>query len=349
MNSQELGQRSSGTPSELKTNQNTSRRLDSKEAFPVMLASLIVCTRNRAASLDRFLSCVVGLNLPAASDWEFLVVNNGSTDQTESVIAKYKAVLPIRSVFEPKAGLSNARNRGTDEARGDYIIWTDDDVVPHDDFICAYLRAFKANPNAVVFGGKILPVLEAPVSEPFRKNLYNLRYLVAHRDFGNEPIPLSVAEDHIPYGANFALRTKEQRVHRYDPNLGVAPGRRLGGEEVAVIKDLLDHGYSGVWVPESKVDHMISISRQHEDYVSEFYLALGDTIETMRFLSPSRMPPVGSRPPLNIAVKKRISHLLYVLLRQCGFPSYLRFLASYSYNCGALQCWQRAAAQRKLD
>src|SRR3979490_3117766 len=86
-----------------------------------MLASLIVCTRNRAASLDRFLSCVVGLNLPAASDWEFLVVNNGSTDQTESVIAKYKAVLPIRSVFEPKAGLSNARNRGTDEARGDYI------------------------------------------------------------------------------------------------------------------------------------------------------------------------------------------------------------------------------------
>jgi glycosyltransferase involved in cell wall biosynthesis len=314
-----------------------------------MLASLIVCTRNRAESLDRLLHCFLAVNLPDAADWEFLIVNNGSTDDTEAVVARFAGQMPLRCINEPKAGLSNARNRGLEEARGDYIIWTDDDVVPHEDFLPAYLRAFKANPDAVVFGGKILPVLEAPVSELFRRNLHNLRYLVAHRDFGEVPIPLSLEDDRIPYGANYAVRTKEQREHRYDPNLGVAPGRRLGGEEVAVVMDLFEHGYTGVWVPGAKVDHMISVARQHEDYVSEFYLALGDTIETMRFRSPSRKPPRGARPPLNIEVKQRISQFLYLTLRRGGFPSYLRFLASYSYNSGALECWRRAAAQSKAD
>ena len=43
-------------------------------------------------------------------------------------MAKHAAALPLRLVHEPTPGLSNARNRGIAEARGDLVLWTDDDV-----------------------------------------------------------------------------------------------------------------------------------------------------------------------------------------------------------------------------
>ena len=74
------------------------------------------------------LESFTGLAVPAATDWEILVVNNNCTDQTDQVIQAYQDRLPVRRAFEPRPGLSHARNRAIAEATGDYILWTDDDV-----------------------------------------------------------------------------------------------------------------------------------------------------------------------------------------------------------------------------
>ena len=61
--------------------------------------------------------------------WELQIVDNGSTDATQSVIEEFKPSLPIYRTEAPVPGLSNARNVGIENARGQFIIWTDDDVI----------------------------------------------------------------------------------------------------------------------------------------------------------------------------------------------------------------------------
>jgi glycosyltransferase involved in cell wall biosynthesis len=94
-----------------------------------MKATIIICTRNRADSLRPTLESLEFVDIPAGLSSEILVVDNGSTDGTAEVVQRRKVSrIPIRRVLEPKPGLSNARNAGISHAKGDIIIFTDDDL-----------------------------------------------------------------------------------------------------------------------------------------------------------------------------------------------------------------------------
>jgi len=101
-----------------------------------MDVSVIICTRNRAASLDRTLASLQEVTIPAGLSCEILVVDNGSTDQTAKVVRKYSAArIPPWYVLESEPGLSRARNAGVAASRGEIILFTDDDVVPAQDWL----------------------------------------------------------------------------------------------------------------------------------------------------------------------------------------------------------------------
>jgi GT2 family glycosyltransferase len=99
-----------------------------------------------------------------------------------------------RREFEPRSGLSNARNRAMAAARGEYIVWTDDDVVVGAGWLTAYAEAFRRWPDAVVFGGRIKPRYEPPAARWVAESERALGGPFAIRDFGDEVQPLSVAE-----------------------------------------------------------------------------------------------------------------------------------------------------------
>lgn len=241
-----------------------------------MTLSVVVCTRNRADSLASTLESMTRLDVPTSLTWELIVVNNGSTDATSQIIASYADRLPIREEAEPRPGLSNARNTGVAVARGRYVIWTDDDVLVDRAWLSAYDAAFAHAPDVAVFGGKVLPLFDGPAPEWFTANLDTLSGPVAYRDFGDEPLALSA--DRLPFGANYAVRTAEQKAFRYDPELGAAPGRNRVGEETAVITAILASGGSGVWVPEAKVQHRIAAKRITARYVSRHFQAQGESL-----------------------------------------------------------------------
>jgi glycosyltransferase involved in cell wall biosynthesis len=222
------------------------------------------------------------LNILDNFDWELIIINNGSTDNTENIISKFSNQLPIRHVFEPTAGLSNARNRAIEESRGEYIIWTDDDVLVDENWLAAYVDAFLTHPDAAVFGGKILPNLTPPTPKWFSDSLPLLSGLIAYRDFGSVPIYLS--DDVVPYGANYAVRMKEHRQIRYRSDLGVSPDHRRMGEETTLIISMLKNGCKGVWVPQSIVLHCIPPARQTISYVFRYHRSAG---ETAAFLEPT--------------------------------------------------------------
>jgi glycosyltransferase involved in cell wall biosynthesis len=259
--------------------------------------TMIICTRDRSAQLENVLNSAVRLRTPDALDWELLIVDNGSTDTTAEVVRSYEDRLPIRLVREERAGLSNARNRGVAEAAGRYICWTDDDVLLDPEWLAAYWAAFKRHPDAAIFGGRIIPVLEAPTPAWFEKvrGDWPVKILLAKRDFGDEPRLLDFPTGVIPFGANYAIRTADQRKVAYEPGLGVSPNHRRVGEEAELIFRLMSHGATGWWVPTSKVCHIIPAQRQSWDYIYDYSQAYGETLAYLERTWPGAHHLAGAR------------------------------------------------------
>jgi len=305
-----------------------------------MDASVVICSRNHARGLARVLDSAARMHVPEGTRWELIVVDNGSTDETSAVVERYASVLPVRRAFEPKAGHSNARNKGVAEARGAYVIWTDDDVEVDPDWLAAYLDAFKRWPQTAVFGGRILPVLEEPAVDWFAANIDNLRSLLAYRDFGDEPFALSEEGDRLPFGANYAVRIAEQKLHTYDPELGLGPNHRRIGEETDVICSILSAGGTGVWVPGAIVRHLISRARQTEEYICAYYKGLG---ETRTLTSPRNASMVMAKAPLRLWLGFAYRYAMYRSARAMRSKSWIPALVTFSLRAGELDCWRRRA------
>jgi len=97
----------------------------------------------------------------------------------------------------------------------------------------------------------------------------------AGRDLGEDPIRFD-GEARTPFGANFVVRTQEQRSVRYDPELGLKPGGSLGGEETEVVSKLLRLGYEGWRVPSASVRHYIPAERMTTQYIRGFSRGQGE-------------------------------------------------------------------------
>jgi glycosyltransferase involved in cell wall biosynthesis len=303
-----------------------------------MFVTVAICTRNRAGSLRRTLESLAALQIPGDLTWEIVIVHN-STDHTDDVINKYLERLPVRRVLETRAGLSNARNQAVDTAKGEYIVWTDDDVIVDPGWLSAYAAAFRRWPEAAVFGGRIKPRYESPVAKWIAKSETVLEGAYAIRDFGNEVQPLSIAGYRIPFGANYAVRTIEQRAFRYDPDLGLAPNRRRSDDETDVITRLLKFGATGYWIPEAMVEHCIGRNRQTVRYIAAFYEANGET-EAFRTAGAIITTPFWFGIPRRIWPRLLVWWLLY---RLCRFASpasvWVKYLKAYSYNKGVFRYW----------
>ena len=123
-----------------------------------MKLSVIVGTRNRAhAIVDCLNSIAAALAKAAPLDAEIIVVDNGSTDGTPTVIQNWvnSYARPARWLIESRPGLSAARNYAMRVARGDLLVFTDDDCKLSEDYICQLLRRDAADIEPVLRGGRV--------------------------------------------------------------------------------------------------------------------------------------------------------------------------------------------------
>lgn len=242
-----------------------------------MLITVIICTRNRAIQLKRVLNSFSSMKPVEGATWEMLVVDNGSTDETPSVIEEFADRLPLRRVWQPEAGLSNARNAGVAAAKGDYICWTDDDVEVDSDWLAAYARAFHRYPDGTIFGGVVEPVYEVPPPAWMIENDDLLQDVLAKRDHGPVERKMPPEQHLLPYGANFAVRSAEQRQFSFDAKLGVSPNQKRLGEESTVLMAIAALGGAYYWIPSSHVRHLIPAARMSLDYIKIYFHSVGET------------------------------------------------------------------------
>lgn len=317
-------------------------RTDEPESLEV---SVVICTRNRARQLAEVLDSAAQLDLPPGLRWELLVVDNGSSDDTEAVIRSFSDRLPVRYTREDTPGLSNARNHGVMAARGIYLCWTDDDVRMDRRWLAAYVEAFRRHPEAAVFGGRVLPRLEGGAAPAWFVE-HHLKHPIAspmaYRDLGDEELPLSFSGNRIPYGANFAVRTAEQRRALYDPELGVSPTHKRLGEEVDAVYRMMKAGATGWWVPGSVVHHLIPPGRQTAAYIYEYYFLAGATTAHLKARRPGdNYLIVDGEYPSDFALSRWRCYrrsmrrfLTYRLARRRGDPRWIEDLAGLGYYLG---------------
>jgi glycosyltransferase involved in cell wall biosynthesis len=238
-----------------------------------MLVSVALCSWNRSALLRETLEQFTHLEPPNGFDWELVVVDNNSTDETPEVLAEFATRLPLRSFREPSPGKSNAANLAVREARGEYILWTDDDVLVANDWVRQYVAAFRRYPDSDVFGGRIDPWFEGTPPRWLAQGFRAIAGVYAAMDLNlpGGPAP----ESFYPFGANMAIKRSAHLNHPFDSRIGPQPGSSIRGEEWMLVRDLRRDGKQVVWVPEARVQHFIPQARQTEAYVRDWFYGSG--------------------------------------------------------------------------
>jgi GT2 family glycosyltransferase len=207
-----------------------------------MQLSIVICTRNRASQLSESLQSFTRVQHPA--HWELVIVDNGSKDETQDVIKNYRESLPLRSLIEPQAGVSRARNRGWKMSQGDIVAFTDDDCYPADDFLHSIARCFEENLRLGFIGGRIL--LHDPEDYPIT---------IQERAGREDLCPGDFLPAGLIHGANWACRrTALESVDGFDEHFG--PGAVfVCAEDVDIMGRMLARGWHGAYDPRPLVYH----------------------------------------------------------------------------------------------
>lgn len=231
--------------------------------------SIAICTFNRAALLERTLASLSQVTGIDAADTEVIVVDNHSTDHTADVIKSWQSKLPLRACYEAQQGHCFARNTAVAQARGDVILWTDDDVQLDMNWLTAYRSAIDSDATNTFWGGPIEPLFLSPPPRWVLDNWPQLAGCYATRDLGPEPRDLDAK--HLPYGANFAVRRVICQQFSFDTRLGRRGNSLMGDDERDFLWRLLQAGHTGQWIPQARLQHLIPANRLSLRYVADYF------------------------------------------------------------------------------
>ncbi|HEU5299285.1 MAG TPA: glycosyltransferase family A protein, partial [bacterium] len=104
--------------------------------------SVIIPTYNNRETLRRTLDAVAGQDL-APERYEVVVLDDGSTDGTEEMVAAYTAPVELFYHWQPNAGRAAARNAGSRLARGRILFYLDSDIIARPDLLSRHLQYYE--------------------------------------------------------------------------------------------------------------------------------------------------------------------------------------------------------------
>lgn len=268
-----------------------------------MDASIIVCTYNRAESLGNTLRALEAQQTMAGREWEVIVVDNNSKDDTRQVIAEFQREWPLlRYEFQGEQGLSYARNHGIDAAHGNVLLFTDDDVLPEPDWMEVTLAGLEKY-RADACGGYIAPIWEAPPPDWLTERFYG--FLAVRVDRSDDYDITSPSQ--APFGANMAFRREVfEKVGGFDTSRGRKGNVLASGEDGELFERILSAGFRAVFLGQSRVHHKVESFRLTKRYFRRWRFQTSQNIAQSKDMT-------GERRLLNIP--------LYV------FPQFLRAVA----------------------
>lgn len=197
-----------------------------------MLISVIVCTYNRS---DMLAGCLESLcqQTMNQSKYEVIVVDNNSTDDTRQVVKSFLDNGNVRYYLETCQGLSHARNRGCQEASGQYVAYIDDDAR-------AALNWLEVACSTLTFLHPMVHCLGGPY-HPFYTSQKPLWFQDKYEIRGFGDLPRYLENGEYLSGANMIwLKDTLNAIGGFDVNAGVVGDQLRMGEETLAFQQIED-------------------------------------------------------------------------------------------------------------
>jgi len=242
--------------------------------------SIIVPTRSRSKYLAIALKSLLSQNYPS-SHYEIIIVDNGSIDNTRKIAQTFKENNPahnIKYIFEPEPGLLSGRHRGALNAKGEILIFIDDDIEAVSGWLTAIINIYYDNSVHLV-GGPSFPKFEVTPPEwiasyfkfsqdTFRCSFLSLIYL------GNKIIEI---DPRFVWGLNFSIRKKTLfDLGGFHPDALPREYIQFRGDgETGLAEKLKKERLKSIYTPQATVYHYIPKERLTVKYFENRYYSQG--------------------------------------------------------------------------
>lgn len=248
--------------------------------------SVIICTYNRDKYIYNLLKSIAENTLSKAK-YEIVLVNNNSTDATEMecnrFCADYDDVV-FRYFIETNQGLSYARNRGIQEAKGKVVVYVDDDATINKEYLQTYYDFFEKDNKVEAAGGPIFPVYETV--EPKWMSHYTRQLITGKLYMGN--VVKEFTKGAFPGGGNAAYRKSVfDKVGLFNVDLGRKGTSLIGAEEKDLFDKMTAQGIKFFYLPKAILYHIIPASKLTEEHFDRLTYSIGKS-ERIRTLSISK-------------------------------------------------------------
>ena len=288
--------------------------------------SIVVCCYNSSKILPATLKYLFRQNVPNNIPWEIIIVDNASTDNTsetaQKIYDKHNCLAPLRIVKEPKAGLSNARQKGFDTARYEYIILCDDDNFLKDDFVKTVYGIMSSNRKIGILGGQ--GKAEFEISKPDWFNNWKNSYAVGKQSMMDGDITASRG---YVWGASMVVRKeawKKLTSRGFRTLLKDRTGKDLSsGGDTEICYALKNDGWL-IWYDQRlKFKHFISAERLNWNYIKKLFRGFGKASPVLDIYLNN--PDKGTKRKSRISLRNKLQKSISILRKT-------RYKKLLSYN-----------------
>ncbi len=201
--------------------------------------------------------------------WEVIIVDNNSSDNTSKIVQDYQSrfseFVSIRYLFEPQQGVAFARLKAIKEAKGTYIGFLDDDVLPEKNWIYAAYSFCQAHPQAGAVGGQIHGDFEVE-PPPEYKRVYPF---LSIREHGSKPRLFEPNKLNLPTTASLVISKKagNESAPARPTLIGRIGKSMLGAEDYELLLYIHKNNWEIWYNPDMESYHKIPAHRLEKDYL----------------------------------------------------------------------------------
>ncbi len=238
------------------------------------MLSVLICTYNREKYIANLLESIAANDFPK-NDYEIILVDNNCTDNTHAVCQTFAAKhtdVRFRYTTEHEQGLSAARNKAIKEAKGNILVYIDDDALIDPWYLRTVDSFMSEHPQISAVGGPIIPLYET--SEPDWMTRFTKELLCGYLYFGDKQRPFP--GDRYPGGGNAAYRAEVfQKVGLFNTQLGRKGNNLMGAEEKDIFDKMKAQHMQFMYLPDMILHHIIPQKKLERDYFDRLTYQIG--------------------------------------------------------------------------
>lgn len=245
--------------------------------------TIIICCYNGANRIGKVLEYIYNQKELEIYVYEIIVVDNHSTDNIKDVVYSYEeknnSAVPLRYVYEDKPGLSNARKKGVDSCKTEWIAFLDDDNLIMQGWINNICRYIEVNQNVGVLNGAVVPYVPFEMNKEEELRLKASLKVLACTHYDIEEVknkPKTPFRN--PIGAGMVIRTeplKELSENGWLNSSGRTKDNLTSGEDGEMAFFVKSKGFDFGFCPDAILYHEMNKGRLQDGYLEKMWYEIG--------------------------------------------------------------------------